>query len=232
MTGALSNYYSNTEDVLRNGNENNLPKPSVGLKWELPIVDVQIASALREGAWIRQELAKGGLLMDILGVFGCNSQGGWGFNDSETNGWCDSYTDMDNNTKYWLIRPGDATLSRIPTEQLKTKPFFRWFDDHIVFDPVRGSAEVDPSTPDGHRLQSTLLAEAIPALSFVTGGNPVAAFKDSNINMTGLRSNGWPKERNDGSNNLLKDRWLHSDAWSVAYPYVYRLYDNIKDKIN
>ena len=213
------NYFSSGEDVLRI----NESEDSLG------------SLAFREGVWIRQEQKKGAPVMEL--ARGVNSHGGWSFNDHMTiaknydNWWHIGYM---NGSAWDLRRPNpEETAVLISSEKLQTKPFFGWFENHLVCDATRGSALVDP-TPgtSGYLLRSQLLAEAIPALSWPAGGNAVSVFGSArNVDMNGQKNGTWPEERNKPSNNPLANRWLHSDAWSIAYLYVYKVFNDIEKEL-
>ena len=70
----------------------------------------------------------------------------------------------------------------------------------------------------------TLLA---PAVSESTGSVPTfeSQSKFVNLNSSGYK-NGWGR-----SGNPYNDQWLHSDMKDMAYYYVYRLYDELVQKI-
>lgn len=104
-------------------------------------------------------------------------------------------------------------------EQLKAKPFF-----------YKGVSDADELFTTGgsnyaQSNQNRLLAEMIPALSNAAGANPISKFdppsgNNNNINMTIMFKNGWPSGRDNGD-------WLHSDLKTVAYPFIYLLYDEV-----
>ncbi len=147
------------------------------------------------------------------------------------------------------LKPTEAAALR-PTvftdEALREEPFFRpgsnrgkistWIHDAsgkpslnterlgLLYGPDTGSAFAA-------RHRNTLLAQMIPALSFVTGHDAVEQFgspsTDFNfdINLPVFRGTTptppWPQNR------LPNRDWRHSDLRVVAYPYVRVLYQKL-----
>jgi hypothetical protein len=72
-------------------------------------------------------------------------------------------------------------------------------------------------------VRAELLAEAIPALSFATGANPVPkAFGSAgNIDLMTLKDTAWPRQ---------SGRWLHGDIVNIGYLYTYGFYDDVVKK--
>jgi hypothetical protein len=118
--------------------------------------------------------------------------------------------------------------------------------DHPIFDPgftIRLSPpppndgpppkEISPGTPlwitdltdssqgsvvaEEHRSQ--LLAEMFPSRTLPAGANNLLLLEDRNFDMPALYKNGWPPER-----GAVTD-WLHSDVKTVAYPYIFGLFE-------
>ena len=76
-----------------------------------------------------------------------------------------------------------------------------------------------------------LLAETIPDRSFAVGANEVEAFAppgqpNRNHDMQNMQ-NGWPAERTSDDPD---EPWLHNDLKSVAYLYVWPLFDKIVEE--
>jgi len=158
-----------------------------------------------EGIWARQEMTKG--TADPFASMTFDSQGGWGFN-------LYSYTDGMGGRM-----PPDAAAS-IPDEQLRIAPFFTRFQETQLMDPMLGSAAAsDPAT------RAKTLGDAIPALSFALGRNPISKFGQTrNRNLMLLKNayGAWPDSREH-------DRWLHGDAKDVAFRFNYMLYKDLAE---
>lgn len=169
-------------------------------------------------SWALQERLKGRL---PIGMFLGSNYGGWGFNHE----W-DTIVPDPNNVELSLpvqISASDANL--ILFDQLRSRPFFEkgTNDSDLFTDVTLGANSID------YPRRSRLLAEAFPAMTLPAGGNLTKAFDPltQNIDMqvkfqrTGI----WPKVRD-------KDvSWRHSDAREVAYPFVFRLFENMADVI-
>lgn len=74
--------------------------------------------------------------------------------------------------------------------------------------------------------RAQLLAEAIPALSLPVGAHETSRLNDRNFDMASQFADSahWPSPRGatDGIPN-----WHHSDMDQVAYPYLYKLYNQL-----
>lgn len=90
-------------------------------------------------------------------------------------------------------------------------------------------------TPNSNEEVNELLAYAIPALSFGSGGAVVNGFvktnKEINMNSYPVADGGfdWPGERPLDRHPITQEPrlWRHSDFKDVAYRYVYKLYDEM-----
>jgi hypothetical protein len=75
--------------------------------------------------------------------------------------------------------------------------------------------------------RNRILSDAIPAMSLVTGANPVTGFSpprnasQRNVDMMTLE-NAWPQGRLDTSE---QNNWHHSDFVNVAYTFTYKLFN-------
>ena len=59
-----------------------------------------------------------------------------------------------------------------------------------------------------------------------TGRAPV--WSSTNVDMNAKKDNDrWPLDRLQNKNR--KNRWLHGDAWDVAFPYVHIVYEMITE---
>ncbi len=96
------------------------------------------------------------------------------------------------------------------------EPFFCKFIDARIMNP--GAVGVSTS----NMLYYKLMADAIPALSFAAGRNPLQANVNNNVELGSFKTNtypdGWPRSNNS---------WRHSDFKDVAYPFNFKLFDDI-----
>lgn len=212
----LYNYYSSGDEVL-----DNLAEGGANIN-----VLLAVLNPLGRYAWCMQELWKG-RQPDWIGG---SLYGGWDFNLKYL---VPDRTNSENVVTFKLLPPDSAAL--IPPDQLKTNTFF----NNLTPVPLV-CKEPDNPIGEGSKFatanRGTLLAEMIPALSFASGRNPVASLSAShNINMQHLVENGqvidqgfqngWPVERVNDSDK--RERWLHGDYRTVAFYYVYQLFDDI-----
>jgi hypothetical protein len=220
------NYYSTGEDVLKNLPAQQPDSIDTIGEWFLQQCGSNGAHPSWY-AWGLQEIGKG----RDFESFGGSLYGGWGLNHD------DAYGDFVGfrRENVWVVKwvpyeQGIAAAANNP-DQLKINP---------VFD--RGDALSDtslyqaPNDPNGvgslfaRDNRGNLLSEMIPALSFATGANAVDAWP-FNFEMQGQMGtgmqNGWPQVRRQVD---LSRPWQHGDYKTVAYLYVYDLFDNIRDK--
>jgi len=162
-----------------------------------------------ERSWIYQEKIKGRLQTTILRRV--TSHGGWGFNN-------------DYNVFNLITMPADQA-ALITTNQLRANSFFKRFYEDGLYGSDGSTVASIPY------VRAKVLAEAIPATSRATGRNEVGGyFGDNNIDLMKKMKNGWPLKR------ITQDdpdgRWFHSDSKNVAYPYVYKFFDDMVYKLN
>ena len=161
-------------------------------------------------AWALQEKRKG---LNWISSIGGSTYGGWGFNDYYWDYDLSAYVPPTNAQAILsrpFFRPGGSELEDlyVPTDTNLTDVGSAYATDHLRF----------------------LLAGFIPSRTLPIGANHVQRITDvggGNFNMQTLFENGWPQARL--SNPDLQNRWLHSDLRSIAYLYVYKLYDEFKD---
>ena len=206
----MYNFHSTGEEVLKNS-QGTVPSPGV------------------EYIWVYQEMKKGSGLLDALAFFGLidsHPQAGW-----------------DINYAWFVLQPGgplapggsllprapaQATPSDLTDAALRSEPFFRRFRDNRLTDPVLGSDAAREM-----QVRAEVLGTGIPALSYATGANQLAAIGVlRNFDLNSLNSNngfqtGWPASRL--ANPDESTRWLHSDLKDVAYPYNHKMHDKIVD---
>ncbi len=155
--------------------------------------------------------------------------GGWGFNLNQHDGYyknvCTNLGDGDS-CESKFIKPEEANvLDRDPVGSdpgrniLQTKPLFDRSnpDNSSLFATTFDNSKVTTA------LKERLLANEIPVLTFAVGHRGTSKFdRDRNINIRAKYipvGTPWPRG--------AKDRdWRHSDAFDVAYPYVFELYDD------
>lgn len=207
------NFYSSSENVVGN-HTGNVPSISESILSELvtglgSAISGQGGEDLGRYAWCYQEKLKGLSSWKILG----SSYGGWAFN------WVDWGIPLNPQETIFRERyPGETGPVLADLNELKTKPFFfkGVNEADAVFTSANGSTYAQTN-------RNKLLAEMVPALSNGAGANAVQkltndAGENRNFDMPDDYQNGWPASR---SNN----HWLHSDLKTIAYPYIYQLYD-------
>lgn len=156
-------------------------------------------------SWAFQELIKG--RRQALFLPDEVAHGGWGFNE------------------LWLPpdAPDAGIVNHLPDDTLRIGPVFKPFYDVRLhsYDPIGSQLAGD------YTIRARLLAEAIPALSFAVGCNPVTLTFSENRDMMMRCKNGaeWPLSRIADPDKGI--RWLHGDYRDVAYYFVFPLYDDI-----
>lgn len=115
----------------------------------------------------------------------------------------------------------------VDTEVLKTKPLFD--KSNPANSALFASGQVSTLPTD---MRERLLANEIPALTFAVGHRGVGGFNTRNIdirdkylvkNKVNNVSAPWPRGTGD------RYEWRHSDFINVAYPYLYKLFDEFKN---
>ena len=209
------NFYSSGEEVLENGIAGDVTLgvgTTLGTTLEslLPLG----ITAYTPFAWYIQEETKGtfggGVLMSVKSLNALLNeipQGGWGFN-----------------TNWGSFNSNGVVVYTPPTQtnQLQTNPFFTPFTDSNLTGTY-GNAEASISS-----VRATVLGKAIPALSYAVGANGFGKTVlniSTNSDMTTQMEDGWPQSRL--ANNQRLNRWFHSDAKDVAYPFTHQLWQNI-----
>jgi len=116
----------------------------------------------------------------------------------------------------------------LPNSQLQTNAFFD------VTSPSFGTADLELyQQPVGsayaYQNRNRILSDAIPALSWPVGANPVSILdqpgQTHNFNMQALYENGWPQGRLN--NTSERNNWWHSDFHQVAYTFTYPLFNEM-----
>ncbi|HEY5745852.1 MAG TPA: hypothetical protein VIU12_07235, partial [Chryseolinea sp.] len=191
ITNAV-NFYSTGEDVLRNNPDG-----------QIPPIDTDQGVLV----WSKQEMEKGGVLIEIVTA---DSHGGWGFNTD----WDIEKYDRGTGTPVKSRRtPNEA--NELTEGQLRASSFFKPFSQEAIYHETQGNAVAND---DG--IRTKLLAEALPALSFATGANALSPFGTvRNVNMAPLKTD-WPKQRIEQQD----ENWRHSDFREVAFYFTQNAY--------
>ncbi|MBF0397748.1 MAG: alpha/beta hydrolase [Desulfobacterales bacterium] len=229
--GEVYNFYSNTEDVLREYSESDFLWDGAGKK-------------LQMYSWVKQEKFKGRRDKVQADIGGASSNYcGWSYNMD--------YRKIGDRGMYINLSPNEAT--KISDKDLKKVPFFRLHVDQ----PYINELIADGNTPSeflkkfisqtyltkyyeynkavhGHVIvRDWLLAEAFPATTLPMGANELSRLQENNINMstkckTERILNGasdWPRK------GMLDDKnrdWWHSDYKDMPYVRVSEFYKKIK----
>ena len=198
------NFYSSGEEVLR---EWDVDPPTNVLSDVAQIVEDALVSGspVASYVWVWQEKSKGRAANDwLLG----STHGGWKFN-----------------TNYVSLTVAQANA--LPSPQLQTNAFFDFssptFTDDLALEEGLGNLYA-------YYNHNRIIADAIPALSFPVGANPVPGFNPlgRNFDMQQLYENSWPLGRppqRAGATAL--GEWWHSDFHQVAYTFTYQLFDKL-----
>ena len=67
-------------------------------------------------------------------------------------------------------------------------------------------------------IQTRILADGIPALSFAAGANPLASMVVGNIDYASCKSTPWPRD---------EGQWFHSDIKKVAFRFVHKFFKKL-----
>jgi hypothetical protein len=206
------NYYSSTEDVLDNGT-GSVP----------PIAGLLVKDT---GAWIKQEMSKGGATKAFVTGGGSNnwtSNGGWAFNPNQ-------YL----NYRPDPLEPGGGTpddTANITEAQLRANPFFKPFTKLKL---VNGGAVPDSSNgidlagaggaahASDYSIRAWLLSHDVPAISNPTGKNSVfstQAAPNQDTDIDSLKVGNW-------------GAWKHSDMKNAPMDVVGKLYEKMVERGN
>lgn len=205
---------------------------------ELNSLGLPVSSA-PEGSfsWAYQEKLKG-LTPD--GVVG-SSYGGWGFNPvstaSLTQRALNSGSSVNSQPQQSTAASASSQSDSLSDVSLRTVPFFQpgspthlvssWISQgngssRLVSEPLIGLFATN-DTGFAARNQSRLLADFVPAMTQAAGA-VIATGVANNTNFEDFE-NSWPSERT--VNAAFGTHWLHSDLKAVAYPYVYKAFDEL-----
>ena len=210
------NFYSGSDNVLVNHEGGEVPSVG-GASWQ-QIVNCFFHDPANTGrgrfGWAYQEKLKGLSAGNYIG----SGYGGWGYNLLD---W--GVVDL-SPIRLPLREPYPSEVDGVQRRKhfdLKTTPFF-----YKGFPSQMNALLGRDGSKEAKNNQTKYLAEMVPALSFAAGANPVEKFTQkmgevANFEMPVKfqnKENGWPRKQPD---------WLHSDMFNVAYPYIYKLYDEI-----
>ncbi len=211
----IYNFYSSGEEVLREDLDDP-PSTVIGsvLQEAINAIGFWGGAGLPFGtyAWAWQEKGKG---TDTSDAFIGSTHGGWKF----------SY--------YWVDSFGDPLSPSIMNDSqnsiLQYQPMFSFASS------PNGPPDEDLLRTDGSTYaqanRDRILSDAIPALTLPVGANHVDKFApqnadDKNFNMQTSFETGWPVARSNPADDEAY-KWHHSDFDYVAYPFTYKLFNQI-----
>jgi hypothetical protein len=166
-------------------------------------------------SWAVQELLKGQVPTIVAEG---SDHGGWGFNEKGYGAsYCQSYfggavTDKCDPLSH--IQPAEANV--LGDDVLKKNPLFDMNPAHAT---IALFSEQPVTLSESKQVE--LLANEIPALTFATGHRGTGAFQDKNIDIRNKYISdfeAWPRDNRE---------WRHSDVFNVAYPHLYKFYDDL-----
>jgi len=175
------------------------------------------------GVWKAQELVKGvdwsisgaALVME-------RGQAGWGFNPA----WYVKRGQTNSGPVTSRRFPSETTEAEVPTDALRTRPFFSTFfePDLTNYDMSIASAKAAE-----RKVQYDVLARGIPSKSYAVATHKLNSMEKTSRNFDmekfGRKPNQWPTEGHLSGRN--RGRWMHSDFKAVALPYVCEMYEAI-----
>ena len=134
-------------------------------------------------------------------------EGGWGFHSWPV--------DLPNGETEWRTFTVQEAQEMVTNGSIVTNAVF----ERSV------AAMFSPTIPLADR--NRILAYNVPAVSESTGSVPTFESQSKFVNLnSSAYKNGWGR-----SGNPYNDQWLHSDMKDMAYYYVFRLYDELVQKI-
>jgi hypothetical protein len=161
-----------------------------------------------------QELLKG-----RVGLLAEDSYfGGWGFSDDPVYYNCNNIYSV-----CTLLYP--LQINNFPNDFIKTRPLFKKNPDNMFL------YSDSPVTLTEAKIEE-LLANEIPALTFAAGHRGIKVFGTFNVKRNfDIRDRylkgtiaPWVLRETTGRQDYI---WKHSDFINVAYPYLYRLFDDL-----
>ena len=163
------------------------------------------------GFWAKQELFKGCSLR-----YGGNAVTFAGVRIEE--GWCINANHVANPLAYVPIAGFNASyFANYTRDDLITSPLFTSFNDSRM-------ASTNALNIVDYRLRAKMLGDAIPAESFAAGRNMIGGVSENyNYQNEDGTPNGWPRWKGD------IPQWHHSDIKDIAYFYVWKLFERIKE---
>ena len=113
------------------------------------------------------------------------------------------------------------------TNDLRVLPFFLPFEDSALH-------TTNVMLQMSYALRAQLLADAIPALSFAVGANPVESWDndgaDINVNMATRFKNTSALNRFTDADDDKKREWRHTFFLKVPYSVVKEFYKNLTNR--
>jgi hypothetical protein len=207
----VCNYYSSGDPVL----VSNADVPSaltktlyvqwpVSFSWSWPFIRFQsfeFQATFERFAWQKQEVLKG------VNPYLATLEGGWGFHSWPV--------DLPNGETEWRTFTAQEAQEMVTNGSIVTNAVFER-SVTAMFSPTILLAE-----------RNRILAYNVPAVSESTGSVPTFESQSKFVNLnSSAYKNGWGR-----SGNPYNDQWLHSDMKDMAYYYVFRLYDELVQKI-
>jgi hypothetical protein len=206
----IYNFYSLGEEVLREDTDD--PPSGILSGGVTQLINIWAGVAKGAYTWAWEEKGKGNASHDY---FISSSHGGWKF----------SY--------YWRDSFGNPLSASImndtPDSILQRQPMFSFLsepngepDDDLLGEDASAYAQAN---------RDRILSDAIPALTLPVGANHVDKFAprngdDKNFNMQTSFETGWPAARSQPTDEEAY-KWHHSDFDYVAYPFTYKLFNQI-----
>ncbi len=207
----VCNYYSNGDPVLVSHTDvpSALTKAlyvqwPISFSWSWPFIRFQsfeFQTTFERFAWQKQEVLKG------VNPYLATREGGWGFHSWPV--------DLPNGETEWRTFTVQEAQEMVTNGSIVTNAVF----ERSV------AAMFSPTIPLADR--NKILAYNVPAVSESTGSVPTFESQSKFVNLnSSAYKNGWGR-----SGNPYNDQWLHSDMKDMAYYYVFRLYDELVQKI-
>lgn len=207
----VCNYYSNGDPVLVSHTDvpGALTKAlyvqwPISFSWSWPFIRFQsfeFQATFERFAWQKQEVLKG------VNPYLATREGGWGFHSWPV--------DLPNGETEWRTFTAQEAQEMVTNGSIVTNAVF----ERSV------AAMFSPTIPLADR--NRILAYNVPAVSESTGSVPTFESQSKFVNLnSSAYKNGWGR-----SGNPYNDQWLHSDMKDMAYYYVFRLYDELVQKI-
>lgn len=205
----LYHFYSSGDEVFSLDDAPSLLSGVFYVDWWF-IIPISFNLEWGRHSWQKQELFKG-TAYDHLIDLGTTRYAGWGFNSTVTGP--DINGDYQVQPAYTVDQANMASDS-----MLRTNPVFTAYPAWLVGANALTTSQINE-----------ILAMGIPSITPAAGCEGIPAFDDNGVPQydldgSALRANAasWPNRSAPDDQH-----WLHSDLKSVAYPFVYPLFDTI-----